>query len=106
MENSKHREIEILIAIRNNQATPADEFFKIFEYNWPRYRKHMLSLYSRGLLINARHDVVPGLTIWKLTEEGMCGLEELLLERSDDLSKRLSEPRNSEKVQANDVAFG
>ena len=106
MENSKQKELEILVAIRNSPAIPADEFHKIFGEDWLYYKKFMISLYHNGFLIHVSHDTIPGLKIWELTGVGNRMLTELLLERSNDLSKRLSEPRNSEKLRVNDLSFG
>jgi hypothetical protein len=91
MENRKHMEIEILVAIRNNKSTPADEFYKIFDYQWLDYRKTMISLFNKGLFTATNHNKIPGLIVWELTGAGECRLTELLLERSDDLSKRVND---------------
>jgi hypothetical protein len=88
MENSKQKDLEILIAVSSHQTTPADEFHRIFEYHWLNYRKNMISLYNEGFFVAAHHDTIQGLTNWKLTGAGKNRIEELLLERSNDISKK------------------
>jgi hypothetical protein len=98
MENNKQMELEILIAIRNNQTIPADEFHTIFDDRWPDYRTSMVSLYNKGLLINSCHAIIPGLNIWELTGAGKLRISELLFERSNDLAKMLSEKIKIKKL--------
>ncbi len=106
MENNRQKELEILIAIRNSPATPADEFHKIFGEDWLDYKKSMISLYNNGLLMHASHNTIPGLKIWELTGVGNRVLTDLIHERSNDLSRRLTEPQNSNKLSVNDLSFG
>jgi hypothetical protein len=97
MGKSEQIELEVLIAIRNNQNIPVDEFYKIFDCNWPIYRMSMGDLYNKGLLIITRHEIIPGLNRLQLTGTGKCREMELLQELSNDLSKILSEPKKTKK---------
>jgi hypothetical protein len=81
MENRKHKELEILIAIRNNQAIPADEFYKLFDDRWPDYKESMGSLFTKGMFKLS--------TKLELTSAGKRRVTELLCERSGDLSNIL-----------------
>lgn len=89
MENIKRRELEILMAIRNNQAVPADEFHKLFDDRWPDYRESMASLYTKGMFILSSK--------LELTSEGKRRVTELLCERSGDLSNILLIGRKTKK---------
>ena len=91
MENIKQVELEILIAIRNNEAIPADEFYKLFDHRWPEYRKSMGSLYDRGLFIISCQFNMPGANKFELTRDGKLRVTELLSERSDDIHIKLTE---------------
>jgi hypothetical protein len=97
MEKSKQIELEVLIAIRNNQHIPVDEFYKIFDCNWSVYRRSMGELYNKGLFVISPHETIPGLNRLELTGTGKCRETELLLERSNDLSKILSEAKKTKK---------
>ena len=97
MGKSEHMELEILIAIRNNQKTPVDEFYKIFDCNWPIYRVSMGELYNKGMFIITPHEIIPGLNRLELTGRGKCRETELLHERSNDLSNILAEPKKTKK---------
>jgi hypothetical protein len=99
MENSKQMELEMLIAIRDNQTIPADEFYKIFDECWPDYKNCLVSLHNTGLLIKSRHDIIPGLKTWKLTNAGNYRITDLLLKRSNDLSERLTGPKKIKKLR-------
>jgi hypothetical protein len=70
MEKSKQMELEILVAIRNNPKTPADEFYTIFDCCWPEYRARVSYLYSQGLFVISRHEIIPGLNRLELTRTG------------------------------------
>ena len=91
MENIKRRELEILIAIRNNQAVPADEFCKLFDDRWPDYKESMGSLYTKGMFILSNK--------LELTSAGRLRVTELLCERSNDLSNILLIGMKSKKLQ-------
>ena len=106
MENSRQKELEILVAVRNSPTTPADEFHKIFGDDWLDYKKYMFSLYNNGLLMHAPHNAIPGLKIWELTGVGNRALTDLLHERSSDLFKRRPESPNTNKLNVNDLSFG
>lgn len=100
MDKSKQMELEILVAIRNNQNVPVDEFYKIFDCCWPEYRKAMGDLYNQELFIISPHEIVPGLNRLELTETGKRRETELLLERSNDLTKIISEPKKVRKSRS------
>ena len=100
MEKSKQMELEILIAIRNNPKVPVDEFYNIFDCCWSEYRAAMSELYNRGLFIISAHEIVPGLNRLELTEPGKIRETELLLERSNDLSKIISVPKKIKKSRS------
>jgi hypothetical protein len=97
MEKSKQMELEILVAIRNNPKTPADEFYKIFDCCWPEYRESMSYLYSQGLFIISRHEIIAGLNRLELTRTGKSRETELILEREAGLSRILSIPKKTKK---------
>ena len=97
MGKSEQMELEILIAIRDNPNIPVDEFYKIFDCNWPIYKVSLGDLYNQGLLIITRHETIPGLNRLELTGTGKCRESELLQERSNDLSKILSDPKKTRK---------
>jgi hypothetical protein len=97
MENIKQMELEVLIAIRNNPKTHVDEFYKIFECCWPEYRTLMGDLYNKGLFIISRHELIRELNRLELTDMGKRRETELLLERSNALSKILSAPKKAKK---------
>jgi hypothetical protein len=112
MENNKQKDLEILMAVGSHQTTPADEFHKIFDFNWLDYREHMISLYNKGFFVAAHHGTIQGLTNWKLTGAGKSRIEALVLERSVDISKKnfhltatqesdiLASMTNAEKMRA------
>jgi hypothetical protein len=97
MEKSKQMELEILVAIRNNPKTPADEFYTIFDCCWPEYRTRMSYLYSQGLFVISRHEIIPGLNRLELTRTGKTRESELLLEREAGLSRIISESKKAKK---------
>jgi hypothetical protein len=100
MDKSKQMELEILVAIRNNPNVPVDEFYKVFDCCWPEYRKCMSESYNQGLFIISPHEIIPGLNRLELTDTGKSRETELLLERSNDLSKIISEPKKIRKTRA------
>lgn len=97
MDNITQMEIEILTAIKNNQSAPADDFYKLFENCWSEYRENMAALYKNELFIISRHDAIPGLNRLELTGKGKLRIADLLFQRSNDLSKKLSEPKQTKK---------
>jgi hypothetical protein len=99
MDNIDQMEIEILTAIRNNQTVPADDFYKLFENCWSEYRENMAALYHKELFIISRHDTIPGLNRLELTGKGKLRIADLLYQRSNDLSKKLSEPKKAKKAR-------
>jgi hypothetical protein len=101
MENIKQVELEILIAIRNNETIPADEFYKLFDHRWPEYRKSMGSLYDGGLFIISRQYNKPGANKFELTPDGKLRVTELLSERSEDIHIKLSEGK---KVRSSETS--
>jgi hypothetical protein len=99
MEKSKKMELEILVAIRNNPKTPADEFYIIFEGCWPQYRAVLSDLYNKGLLIISPHEMIPGLNRLELTVTGKRRETELLLERAEGLSRILIILKKTKKLR-------
>lgn len=90
MQNTKQMELEILIAIRNNQTIPAYEFHKLFDHNWPDFRKSMDTLYDQRLFIISSQDKMPGSHILELTPEGNRWVTKLLSECTNEIHMNLS----------------
>jgi hypothetical protein len=95
MEQAKHYELLLLIAIRNNSKIPTDEFYKLFDNNWHIYSSRFKDLETKGLLMTSAHEHLPGLNKYELTKKGNLRIMELLTERSNAIDLNLVRLRNN-----------
>ncbi len=100
MEKMNEMELEILIAIRNNETVTSNQFYKLFEDRWPYYRECTSILYDRGLFINADVQTMPGLKKFELTKQGNSRVSELLSERSHAVHVKLAHLRRSKNLES------
>jgi len=100
MEKLKEMELEILITIRNNETIDSNQFFKLFENQWPRYRECISFLSDRGLFINADLPGKPGLKKYELTKQGNNRVSQLLSERSHAVHVKLAHLRRSKNLES------
>ena len=96
MEKLKEMELEILITIRNNETIDSNQFYKLFENQWPRYS----FLSDRGLFINADLPGMPGLKKYELTKQGNNRVSQLLSERSHAVHVKLAHLRRSKNLES------
>jgi hypothetical protein len=100
MEKLKEMELEILITIRNNETIDSNQFYKLFENQWPRYRECISFLSDRGLFINADLPGMPGLKKYELTKQGNNRVSQLLSERSHAVHVKLAHLRRSKNLES------
>jgi hypothetical protein len=100
MEKLKEMELEILITIRNNETIDSNQFYKLFENQWPRYRECISFLSDRGLFINADLPGLPGLKKYELTKQGNNRVSQLLSERSHAVHVKLAHLRRSKNLES------
>src|ERR1700710_946489 len=100
MEKMKEMELEILITIRNNDTIESNQFYKLFENRWPRYREYVSILYDRGLFINADLQAIQGLKKFELTKQGNNRVSQLLSERSHAVHVKLAHLRRSKNLES------
>ena len=100
MEKLKEMELEILIAIRNNETVESNQFYKLFENQWPQYRECISILYDRGLFVNADLQAMPGLKKYELTKQGNNRVSQLLSERSHAVHVKLANLRRSKNLES------
>jgi hypothetical protein len=100
MEKLKEMELEILITIRNNETIESDQFYKLFENQWPHYRECISILSDRGLFINADLQSMPGLKKYELTKQGNNRVSQLLSERSHAVNVKLAHLRRSKNLES------
>ena len=100
MEKLKEMELEILITIRNNETTESNQFYKLFENQWPQYRECIGILHDRGLFVNADLQAMPGLKKYELTKQGNHRVSELLSERSHAVHVKLAHLRRSKNLES------
>jgi hypothetical protein len=100
MERLNEMELDILITIRNNETTEADQFYTLFENRWPRYMECLRILSERRLFILTDFQNRPGLKIFKLTKEGNARISQLLSERSHAIHVKLAHLRHSKNLES------
>jgi hypothetical protein len=100
MEKLKEMELEILIAIRNNETIESNQFYKLFENRWPHYRECVNILLDRGLFIQANFQAMPGLKKYELTKEGSNRISQLLSERAHAVHVKLAHLRRSKNIES------
>jgi hypothetical protein len=100
MEKLKEMELEILITMRNNETIDSNQFYKLFENQWPRYRECISFLSDRGLFINADLPGLPGLKKYELTKQGNNRVSQLLSERSHAVHVKLAHLRRSKNLES------
>jgi hypothetical protein len=100
MEKLKEMELEILITMRNNETIDSNQFYKLFESQWPRYRECIGFLSDRGLFINADLPGLPGLKKYELTKQGNNRVSQLLSERSHAVHVKLAHLRRSKNLES------
>jgi hypothetical protein len=100
MEKLKEMELEILITMRNNETIDSNQFYKLFESQWPRYRECIGFLSDRGLFINADLPGMPGLKKYELTKQGNNRVSQLLGERSHAVHVKLAHLRRSKNLES------
>ena len=81
----------ILIAIRNNDKIPTDEFYKLFYHNWDVYNFRFKDLTVEGLFINSTLEHIPGRYRYELTKKGKLRIMEHLNERSNVIDVKLAQ---------------
>jgi hypothetical protein len=100
MEKMNEMELEILIAIRNNETTESNEFYKLFENRWPHYMECMSILSGRDLFINVDLKNTPGMKRYELTKLGNSRISQLLSERSHAVQVKLAHLRHSKNLES------
>ncbi len=100
MEKGKEMELEILIAIRNNEMVESNQLYKLFEHQWPQYREYISILYDRGLFAETDLKAMPGLKKYELTKQGNSRVGQLLSERSHAVNVKLAHLRRSKNLES------
>src|SRR5664279_635481 len=100
MEKLKEMELEILIAIRNNETIDSNQFYQLFETRWPYYRECVSILLHRGFFVNADFRDMPGLKKYDLTKQGNMRISQLLSERSHAVHVKLANLRRSKNIES------
>ncbi|HZZ76242.1 MAG TPA: hypothetical protein VFE04_09960 [Puia sp.] len=100
MEKLNEMELEILIAIRNNETTESNDFYKLFDNRWPQYIECMRILSGRDLFLNVELKNTPGLKKYELTKLGNSRISQLLSERSHAVQVKLAHLRHSKNLQS------
>jgi predicted transcriptional regulator len=109
MEKSKHLDLLLLIAIRNNDKIPTDEFYTLFDHNWHVYSARFSDLKSEGLFIHSSLEHIQGSNRYELTRKGKLRISELLNERSIEIDVKLAQLKHrkySSPVPARNVFSG
>jgi hypothetical protein len=94
VEQAKHHELLLLIAIRNNSKIPIDEFYKLFDDNWNVFSYKLKELEMKGLFMISALEHLPGSYKYELTTQGSLRITELLHERSNAIDLNLAYLRN------------
>jgi|SRR5579863_559077 len=100
MEKLKEMELEILITIRNNETIESNQFYKLFEDRWPKYRECLSILYNKGLLVQGDLQIMPGLKKFELTKQGNDRVSQLLNERSHAVHVKLANLRRTKNLES------
>jgi hypothetical protein len=99
MKALNEMELEILIAIRNNDATQSNQFYQLFGHEWPYYKEYLNVLLTRGLFGEVEVTDMPGLKKYQLTYQGNNRVGQLLTERSHAVQVKLGHLRRSKNIE-------
>jgi hypothetical protein len=99
MEQVKHDELLLLIAIRNSSKIPIDEFYKLFDDNWHKYSSRFRALETEELFIKSALDHRPGSYKYELTNKGKHRIMELVNERSYAIDLNLVRLKNASELR-------
>src|SRR3954447_4568142 len=99
MKTLNEMELEILIAIRNNDATQSNQLCQLFGHQWPDYKEYLNVLFTRGLFGEAEVTDMPGLKKYQLTYQGNNRIGQLLTERSHAVQVKLAHLRRSKNIE-------
>ncbi|MDP9040573.1 MAG: hypothetical protein M3N30_01250 [Bacteroidota bacterium] len=91
METFKKIELELLLAIRNHEELPTNDFEQQFESNWETYRIKFHELGKKELFFISAP--VTGQGSYELTRKGKLRITELLSERCNEVETRLVQLR-------------
>jgi hypothetical protein len=94
MEQGKHDELLLLIAIRNNSKISTQEFYKLFDDNWHLYSSRFRDLETEELFIKSALEHLPGSYKYELTKKGQNRIMELINERSYAIDLNLVRLKN------------
>jgi hypothetical protein len=98
MEQVKHDELLLLIAIRNSSKIPVDEFYKLFDDNWHKYSSRFRALETEELFIKSALERQPGSYKYELTNKGKHRIMELVNERSYAIDLNLVRLKNASEL--------
>ena len=98
MEQVKHDELLLLIAIRNSCKIPIDEFYKLFDDNWHKYSNRFRALETEELFIKSALDHQPGSFKYELTNKGKHRIMDLINERSYAIDLNLVRLKNASEL--------
>ncbi len=90
MEKMKEMELEILIAIRNNETVESNQFHMLFGNKWPFYKECISLLSDSGLFEYKNLEEMQGLKKYELTKQGNNRITQLLNERSHAIHVKLA----------------
>ena len=99
MDNIKEMELEILITIRNNQATPCNELHKQFDNRWQAYGKIFNHLYDQAMIKISGRENVPAADRFELTPAGNLMISRLLEDRSHDIHVKIAQLQNLKNLR-------
>ena len=89
MDQAQQLDLLILIAIRNNDEIPTDEFHTLFDHDWHIYNARFKALTLAGFFTDSAVEQLPGTYRYELTKKGKHRITELLNERSNEISVKL-----------------
>ena len=99
MDNIKEMELEILISIRNNQMTPCNEFYRLFDNHWPAYGKIFNHLYDLGMIKISCREITPVADRFELTPSGNLMVSKLLDDRSHEVHVKIAQLQNLKNLR-------
>jgi hypothetical protein len=100
MEKLKEMELEILIAIRNNETVESNQFHKLFGNKWPFYKECISLLFERDLFEYKDLQEMQGLKKYELTRQGNNRITQLLNERSHAIHVKLAHLRREKNLES------
>jgi hypothetical protein len=98
MEQGKHDELLLLIAIRNNSKIPIDEFYKLFDDKWHKFCSRFRALETEELFIKSALEHLPGSYKYELTKKGKHRIMDLINERSYAIDLNLVRLKNASEL--------